>query len=326
MRSEDDLFTFFRFYAVITSFFLIGSSLEYLRFDSRALGMVNQIGDYIRFSQGLQVRMISGFYRAPDIMGWHAATLTAIAIAMVVRKGITIAAWPWVLVGGWGFFNCMISGRRKAVYFVIAFILMFVWRYFRRLRSAQTLGFIAVALVMAIVVYRFASREDTRIYALGAVASRSEMQHRLEGGVIETFRQFGVMGAGLGAATQGIQHIVGGDMRVGWQEGGLGKLAVELGMPGFLAAILLAWTIASTFLYMGAYPDERGCTQLTRVILLSFTFANVVNFMVSAQAYSDPVLALITAFLIGCMFATATVPEHHAEPAAVDPALTPATA
>ena len=48
-----------------------------------------------------------------------------------------------------------------------------------------------------------------------------------------------------------------------------------------------------------------------RVTLLAIVFSNVVNFMVSAQAYSDAVLILDTAFFVGCFLGTARLPELY---------------
>ena len=56
-----------------------------------------------------------------------------------------------------------------------------------------------------------------------------------------------------------------------------------------------------------------GSTQLARAALFGIIATNVVEFMVSAQAYSDPVLTLLTAFFVGCMFATAALDERLLE-------------
>ena len=53
------------------------------------------------------------------------------------RAGTGLRAWPWFFATGWGFFNCLISGRRKAVYFVVVFAAVFVWRYFVKLKRAR---------------------------------------------------------------------------------------------------------------------------------------------------------------------------------------------
>lgn len=326
LQREEGLYQFFRFYSIVTSIALIGSVLEYLRVDSAALGMVSQQGDYIRHLPGVQIRMISGFYRAPDIMAWHASTLTSIAIAMVVRGELGRRTWPWMAAAAWGFFNCMISGRRKAIYFVAVFAAVFVWGYIKRLKPAQIVAFVGAAVVLALVVDKISSNEQASVYAKGALTTREEVTERLEGGVIETFRQFGIMGAGLGTATQGAQHFLTGDRQMSWQEGGLGKLAVELGLPGLLAAAFFAWTAFRYMLKIARHPDIPESSQLARVTLFALVIANVANFAASAQAYSDPVLALITTFLAGCLFAAATLDERAPAPEPVRHSLAPATA
>lgn len=327
LTDEERLYSFFRFYAVLTSLFLIGSVLEYLRVNSRMLGMVAQTEDQIRHLPGIQIRMISGFYRAPDIMGWHAATLTAIAIAMVVRRGVSKMVWPWILAAGWGFYCAMISGRRKAIYYVAVFAVAFCWRYFKRLKVTQLAAFGATALVLVFVVHRIESNETSSVYARGAATTENEVAQRLEGGVFETIQQFGIMGAGLGTATQGVYHLTGRDTNIGWQEGGLGKLAIEVGVPGLFAAVMFGLAMFRLMLRITRHPDIAESSQFMRVTLFGLVMANIVNFMASAQAYTDPVLLLMSAFFAGCLFATATLDERAAEALApAQPALAPATA
>ena len=329
IRREETLYRFFRFYAAFTSVVLIGSLLEYLRVDVPALGQVQRVGDYIRHLTGLQVRLVSGFYRAPDIMGWHAAVLTSIGFAMAVRGGLGRRAWPWFLVVGWGFVNTMLSGRRKAVYFILIFAAIFIWRYFRRMRQAQVLALISALLVLGLIVRYISTDERTSIYARGAVTTRAELAKRIEGGFMETLRQSGLMGAGLGTATQGVRHVIGrGESDIGWQEGGLGKLAVELGLPGVLAVAALGIAAMRKFLILTRIGDVPGSSQLARVTLFALAMAIVSNFFASAQAYSDPLLAIMTAFVVGSLFATATLDERLVAeaPESVPQTALPATA
>jgi hypothetical protein len=51
---------------------------------------------------------------------------------------------------------------------------------------------------------------------------------------------------------------------------------------------------------------------LSRAALFGIAIANVVEFMASAQAYSDAVITLLAAFFIGCLFATASLDERLA--------------
>jgi len=308
--SEERLRKFFAFYAALTSPLLVGVLLEYYRVNTPALGMVRQVGDYIRYLPGIQVRMLSGFYRAPDIMAWHAGTLASIGIAMIVRAELSRRAWPWMLVAGWGFYNCMLSGRRKAIYYVVVFAITFVWRYFRRLKGTDFAALVMAGIALAFVVHRVRGDENSRVYAMAAGTSSEEVGGRLEGGMIETVRQFGVMGAGLGVATQGVQHVIEQDTGMGWQEGGLGKLTVELGVPGLLASALLGIYLLHIGLKITSFPDRPWSSQIMRVTLFALLIANIANFLASAQTYSDPVITIITCFIAGSLFATTTLDER----------------
>jgi hypothetical protein len=327
LQREEQLYKFFRYYAIITSVALIGTPLEYFNVPWRGLGTVALSEAYIRHLPGLQIRLLSGLYRAPDVMAWHAATLTIIGLIMTLR-GKLLKAWPWMIAIGWGFLNCLLSGRRKAVYMVAVFVIIFLWRYVRRLSVAQIVTFVVALSVVGLVVNKIAQDEQSSVYTRGTITSREEVLERLEGGLMETIREFGLLGAGLGAATQGVQHVITEGGPVGWQEGGLGKLTVELGVPGLLAVVIFAFAILRTMMKISAHPDVPGSSQLIRCALFGIIVANVVEFMASAQAYSDAVLTLMTAFFFGCMFATAVLDERMAAaPApAAQPLPAPATA
>jgi hypothetical protein len=320
LQREEQLAQFFVFYAVLTSIALIGTPLEYFNVHSSALGVVAMPYGYVRHLPGLQIRVLSGIYRAPDIMAWHASMLTAVAAIMAVRARVFVRAWPWLFVAAWGFLNCMISGRRKAIYMVAVFGLAFIFRYARRMTTTQIALILSVGLALFLVLSEIRSREDSRVYAQGAATSTEEVLQRLEGGLFGTFEEGSLLGAGLGAATQGVRHVSGLENDYGWQEGGLGKLAVELGLPGLLVAALVAWVMIRMMMRITGAGDIPGTTQLMRVGLFALIVANIGNFLASAQAYSDPVLTLMTAFFVGCLFATAALDERLATAEAPEPA------
>jgi hypothetical protein len=308
LQKEDHLLKLFRFYAILTSIALIGTPLEYLHVQSRALGTVG-IDWNLRFIKGIEIPLLSGFYRAPDIMGWHAATLVCIGAIMALYRRTLSQSWPWMVVAGWGFLNCVISGRRKAVYMVAVFAAAFLWRYVRRMKLTEIVAFVSVGIVLALVVHQLGQNQETGIYARGTATTQSELFGRLEGGVSGTIEQNGVMGAGLGTATQGTQHLMSG-ATFGWQEGGLGKLAIELGVPGLLALIILTIIMMQLLLRISAHPDIPESAQLFRAGLFGMFLGDAVTFLASAQAYSDPLLALFTAFTLGCLFATSQFDER----------------
>ncbi|HUP61188.1 MAG TPA: hypothetical protein VNA69_12290 [Thermoanaerobaculia bacterium] len=329
LTREEQLVRFFMFYSVLTSIAMTGTLLEYLGVKSPVLGLVGMPGGYIRHLPGIQIAILSGIYRAPDIMGWHAATLAIIGITMAVRNNALTRAWPWIAVAAWGFMNCIISGRRKAVYMVVAFAIVFFWRYFRRMTSTQIVSIAVACMALAFVTFRLSESERASAYTRGARTSGTEILLRLEGGAQGTIQQHGLLGAGLGAATQGVRHVTGSGRDIGWQEGGLGKLIVELGVPGLLAVIAFLFAAVRTMLRITAVGDIEGTSQVLRVALFGIVVANIANFLASAQAYSDPVLTLMSAFFLGCLFATATLDEKvrgESLAAGVQPATAPATA
>ncbi|HYO74818.1 MAG TPA: hypothetical protein VE010_00025, partial [Thermoanaerobaculia bacterium] len=322
LQREEWMYRYFRLYSTLTAVALIGTVLEYKRMPWRILGMVSFEGDYIRHLPGIQIRLLSGIYRGPDVMAWHASMLTCIAIALSLRAGLSRSTLLWSSLAMWGFFNCLIAGRRKAIYTVVVFCVVFVWRYARRLRTSQIVALAGVLLLLTGVVRHLAAGEQTSMYAAGAVATRGELAQRLEGGALATFEQFGLMGAGLGTATQGVYHLLG-TSNLGWQEGGLGKLAVEVGLPGLISLAVIAWIVMLLLLKLTRITDVPGSSQFIRVTMFGLVIANIASFTASAQAYTDAVLGLTTGFFVGCLFATAALDERLA--AAVQaPAATPA--
>lgn len=310
LQREEAMLRFLRLYALLTAVAMIGSLLEYLRVESRILGAVSFTGDYIRHLPGIQIRLLSGFYRSPDIMALHAATLTCVGVMMALRSGMKKEIIFWYSAAGLGFLTCLLAGRRKAIYFIVVFCAVILWRYIRRVRLSQAISIFGITVTLFLVLSNISSNEETSIYALGARASSDEFVQRLEGGTFETFQQFGFMGAGLGTATQGVRHLLGTDLNIGWQEGGLSKLAIEVGLPGILAILAIAWIVTSLWMRLTSIPDVDGSSQFLRVALFGFVVANGASFVASAQAYSDGVLALLAGFLVGCLFATAALDER----------------
>src|SRR5262249_6093904 len=87
----------------LTSVMLIGVPLEHLdvKCSEPWLGMVAYKGEWRRWYSSTEwVRMLSGFYRAPEVMAWHAATLTCLSIYLLVRRP-TLAPL-WLAQAAWG--------------------------------------------------------------------------------------------------------------------------------------------------------------------------------------------------------------------------------
>ena len=77
-----------------------------------------------------------------------------------------------------------------------------------------------------------------------------------------------------------------------------------------LALAVLGVIMMQLLLRISGHPDIPGSAQLIRAGLFAMFMGDAVTFLASAQAYSDPLLALFTAFTLGCLFATSQFDER----------------
>jgi hypothetical protein len=326
-RRIRDLERLLAYYGIMTAVALIGVFLEYANLMSgwSALGTRSLGGDpWIRFtSTGLVFRLISGFFRSPDIAAWHAAALVMIGLTMVFLRPGARKSW-WLAAIGWGGACLMVTGRRKGI------IMPFVWTAFvgaaflRTQRLVMVVRLVIIAVVAGTAFY-YASGEFgvSADYFGYAESTIGDAPHRLlEGtwsGVWGTFEQSGALGSGIGTATQGGQHL-GIHVADTWQESGPTKLAVELGAPGLLGALVLAFFMAKSAATVLGRARSRDSGSLV-LALLAFTAANVVCFTISHQIYGDLTVLDLTALLFGAALAAGQSPTaNRSTPPAADSA------
>src|SRR5207245_8065044 len=118
---------------------------------------------------------------------------------------------------------------------------------------------LSATAALAAVMYAAAGEVDVEhsYYSYAATSQKDAVDRVVEGlfGIVwETFRQSGPLGIGIGAVSQGTQHV-GLQQPLGWQETGLSKLAAELGAPGLVCALVLVVAIG------------RGCLAVLRSAL-----------------------------------------------------------
>src|SRR5262249_7843067 len=123
---------------------------------------------------------------------------------------------------------------------------------------------------------------------------------------------FGLLGAGLGAGAQGGQYFGREEAIAGVAEGGLGKIAVELGLPGLF---VVGWLSVSTLNYLWRVMRTASgiSPRISRLsfALFSFLVANVAAFSVATQAYSDLFILLILGWTLGFLFAIPALLERE---------------
>jgi hypothetical protein len=113
-RRPEDVGRLLGFYALVASLFLIGGPLDSLGWGERfpAIGSAAMGHIWVTYRTGAPVYMLSGFFRGPDVMGWHASLVFMVSVVMALRsKGA--ARWLWMALAVWGVLNIWLCGRRK---------------------------------------------------------------------------------------------------------------------------------------------------------------------------------------------------------------------
>lgn len=299
------------FYAVAASAFLIGGPLNYLGWNERfaAIGTEALGHVWVTHRTGEAVYMLAGFFRGPDVMGWHAATVFMTAVILAVRaRGPS--RFAWIAAAAWGLLNVWLCGRRKMVSMAPVFLVTYLALGFR-FHGVRRWAFSAALLLLTLFLGWHVS---TTYLKTGAVerfylttlqeADVSVREHALDS-VWETIRQAGFWGYGLGMGQQGIHHIDAELPRL-WQESGPSKLFAELGVPGSLLFLWLLWRMGLT-----AYHALRRVagTEFFPIAggILSILVANLIAGLVSAQIFGDPFIAVLLAFLFGVLLSSVSL-------------------
>jgi hypothetical protein len=210
----------------------------------------------------------------------------------------------------------VLTGRRKflveIVVFASAYITLLV--YFGRggVRLALLSGFIGLVGFLGLTLLMPDEKEEVRpldvpykLYVERTKTVFGDVPERFTdlglAPITWAYDRYGLLGAGLGAGAQGVQHF--GGAAQGASEGGLGKIWLELGAPGFVIVGWLGWALGR-HLWGVLKVINRQSMSLSRMALglASFLIANVATYAVATQAYGDIfVLLLIGTALAGLL-------------------------
>jgi hypothetical protein len=247
--------------------------------------------------------MITGFFRSPDLMGWHAALLVMFSIVMSFRAKTPVEKIGWIIFIVWGGINLLISGRNKMIFMPAIFMAVVGLLNLYKGGTGKTMQYALVGLVSMGLLLAVTSRLDVdNEFLLYTQRGASDAPERLAAGglgsVLTTYRQSGFFGEGLGSASTGARHGGKGAIKT-WQESGPSKLMVELGVTGFLASI--AFVIAllrSYWMLFRMVPSNAQELQLY-IGFLGIAVANSASYAISHQAFGDPFLVTLTGLLLG---------------------------
>jgi hypothetical protein len=313
-------------YVIAALLALSGVYLEYIGYEWRTLGEIGE--GQIIYDVGTVLKAYSGFFRASEIAAWHTATIACFVFMLSVGKKptlmriVTALALIAVLVS-----LGILTGRRKMLIEIIIFIstyfFLVAWLQRGMARLAMVVlvmgaagyvfivGFVAPDLVQRSYSKSMYVENAQRIegYAARGQSVFADLPSRVKALGVEpvawAVENFGWFGAGLGTGSQGTNEIAEAHNIERWAaEGGLGKVAMELGVPGLFVGLWLLVALAKHL--------QRQLTVLAKVSpqharmaygLIAFLVANAATFSVATQAYSDLFVLLILGWCLGFLLA-----------------------
>ena len=321
---------FMKWYIVCIALALTTVYFEFSGYDWPILGQVGEKLIIYDETTGAVMFPSSGLFRAPEIAAWHAMTAACFVVVTFMQrttfKRLLISVIVAALLIGVG----LVTGRRKIVVEIAVFVATYFIFWIILEKRAGRLAIIALTTAAlagyAVLAGQLQEGNPARFDA-GAVDYSSYVERSrnvfqdvpsrfVELGiapVMWAYDSFGLFGAGLGLGTQGTQHFGGGGDIAGAAEGGLGKITLELGIPGLFVmgwcAILLV-----RYLWRIMRAASRQSVRVGRLSigLFSILVANVAGFSVATQAYGDFFVLLILSWTLGFLLAVPALVEREA--------------
>lgn len=286
-------------------------SLDY----SDAWPVLRDIGSFtgaqlVIYDVGTVLESNPGTFRAGEIAAWHAATAAIFLIILAARDrsvafrivaGLLVIA----LVGA-----IILTGRRKML-MALTIFLVTQWgllAIYRRGAGRLTITILILGILGSFGWTLLDPASEPSLYVQRGLTVFEEAGERV-GTALQLlqsaiYRTAG-LGFGAGVTAQGAQHVGGAVSAAGGaSEAGLGKLIIELGIPGALVAMLLL--VLTMLRLIGGFrllgqADERFLYYAAS--FAAFLTANAATFAVATQVYGDLFVLIMLGLVTGMLFA-----------------------
>lgn len=288
-----------------------------LSFNGMDLVIFKEVGVGITiYDQGTALKSYSGIMRTGEVAAWHIATAGCFFLIVLVtsrkRRSFIWAALILVVL----VVSVSVTGRRKMLMLVSMFGILYFFSHAYLRKSLNVQYFISACVtsffVWALieVVFPGGYSSDLENYLARGASVYSDATSRfyrlgLEP-IVWAYNRTGLFGGGLGIATQGAGQFSDVAVAGGAGEGGLGKVMVELGLPGL---IICLWLFVTVMLYInrGLLLSARGQVNARLMPLMLgisvLLLVNVLTFSVASQIYGDIFVMLLLGLMVGFLFA-----------------------
>ncbi len=288
--------------------------LSFLGFE---LKIFKEVGEgLLIYDQGTILRSFSGFMRTGEIAAWHIAMACCFIMVLYLsskrKPPVLIVAALIIFMMG----VIALTGRRKMLMLITVFFVIYGlgFSYYLKKLSINYVvsGILAASIVWLLVtllgpvgdgdsVGNYIAR-STSVY--GSATSRAvELGFKP---ISWAYNRVGLLGGGLGIASQGSHLFNVASIAGGSGEGGLGKIMVELGLPGLLAALWLVVAFARYINLSVKLSAQRFVPEHVMPLMLGIAcilLVNLMTFSVATQVYGDMFILIIIGLLAGFLFA-----------------------
>jgi len=317
-RQSEELWQLLLAFIAVNAIALTGTYFEAFGWNVPGLGGLQGV-NWVRTHSGGSLQLYGGFYRSPDVMGLHAAHVVIFSIIGIgyfwsQRKQGWIV-WAMMFAICWASYALILSGRRKMLAMPIVFLAIYFMYIFRSSHPAVRRLMTAVSMVaigLSIILLQTAEVPSASLEYSESIwyESADRIQHSVWNSVWETIRQNGVMGYGLGVATQGSRYVANPSVS-SWQEDGLSRAVGELGVPGLLIAFVSIVSFAGVIRQSVARSLGNDTDKILQWGLVAIVLANGATFIVSHQVYSgDPSIAMLIGLETGFILALGARPSE----------------
>ena len=323
------------FYVAVAMLGLSGVYLEYQEFGWAVLG---EVGEGLTiYDVGTVLKAYSGFFRSSEIAAWHAAAVSCFLFILLIGRKFTpprivlVLAMIGLLVS-----LGILTGRRKmlveVLVFVSAYVFLVAWFQRRTTRLAVTAVVVGVLGYVLVVGMMSPDEEESSTKRLSLDPNEKYQHYTVRGAsvfddipkrfeelgvqpVMWAVNEYGWFGAGLGTGSQGVQHVsASASINRGAAEGGLGKITMELGVPGLLLVAWLATAFGRYIRKLLAFITKIS-PQHARISygLVAFLIANTAAFSVATQAFGDLFVLLMMGWTAGFLLAMPVLASRAVE-------------
>lgn len=316
----DRIHSFFRFYLICSIPALTTVLLQMAGWDWPIFG---EVGDGIKiYDLGTVLAAYSGTFRASEIAAWHAATSACVVVLLMTTHKVTFSRTSTALLIALALLAIgILTGRRKLLVVFVLFGASYAWLlaiYWRRARSAAIPAAFIGIVAYLVFAFGFDSdpvRYETIEYSLyfqrtsGVFADVPDrLVHLGIAPIAWAYHTFGLWGGGVGVGTQGAQHLAEVSQHIAAAEGGLGKIMLELGLPGLLIMASLAVAFARHIWRLLATVSQysESATRLT-CGLTALLIANGASFSIATQTYGDIFVLLFLGICLGALLAMPSI-------------------